>query len=83
MLKAEDAFMVLSRVAIAQASTTLWVLKRVGNQRVSNPLETSVLEIGRHTHAAPCWVQLSLGYQRLETNFERSPECTLQTCMLH
>ena len=50
MLKAGDAFMVLSLVAIAQAFTTLWVRKRVGNPRPSSPLETSVLAIGRHTH---------------------------------
>jgi glutaminase len=50
MLKAGDAFMVLSLVAIAQAFTTLWALKRVGSQRLSNPPETSDLATGRHTH---------------------------------
>ena len=56
MLKAGDAFMVLSLVAIAQAFTTPWALKRVGSQRPSSPLETSDLEIGGHIHISCCVV---------------------------
>ncbi len=54
MLKAEDVFMVLSLVAIVQAFTTLWALKRVGSQRPSSRLETSDLEIGVCTHINCC-----------------------------
>ena len=56
MLRAGDAFMVLSLVAIAQAFTTPWALKRVGSQRLSSPLETSDLEIGVRRQYVICCI---------------------------
>jgi hypothetical protein len=86
MLRAEDAFMVLSLVAIAQAFTTLWALKRVGSQRPSSPLETSDLEIGVHTHwllhhAGLCSPRLGIRDSR--KTLQTSTECTSRTCMLN
>ena len=86
MLKAGDAFMVLSLVAIAQAFTTPWALKRGGSQRRLSPPETSGLEIGVHTyqllhHAGLCTRCLSI--RDLRRNLQRSIECTSKPCMLN